>query len=82
VALAADDALFGECKWTNRPVGTNILDDLKRKAYPLMQSTGLRTAHFALFARSGFTEALQTQAQHEGVRLIGPETLVQPPLHS
>jgi hypothetical protein len=79
VALAADDALFGECKWTSRPVGTNILDDLKRKAYPLMQAAGLRTAHFALFARSGFTEALQAQAQHEGIRLIGPETLVQAP---
>ena len=82
VALAADEGLFGECKWTSRPVGTNILDDLKRKAHPLMQSAGLRTAHYALFARAGFTEALQAQAQHEGVLLVGPETLVEPPLRS
>jgi len=81
-ALGADGGLFGECKWTSRPVGTSILDDLKRKAHPLMQSAGLRTAHYALFARAGFTEALQAQAQHEGVLLVGPETLVEPPLRS
>lgn len=79
VALAADEGLFGECKWTNRPVGANVLDDLKRKAHPLIQSAGLGTVHYALFARAGFTEALQAQAQDEGVLLVGPETLVEPP---
>jgi AAA+ ATPase superfamily predicted ATPase len=78
-ALGADAGLFGECKWTTRPVGANVLDDLKRKAYPLVQSLGLREAHYALFARSGFTEALTSRAQHENVLLVGPESLVEPP---
>jgi AAA+ ATPase superfamily predicted ATPase len=80
VALGPDAALFGECKWTSRPVGANVLDDLKRKAHPLLQSARLRNAHYALFARSGFTEGLAAQAEHENILLVGPETLVMPPL--
>ena len=35
VAAGEGALLVGECKWTNRPVGTNVLDDLKRKAHLL-----------------------------------------------
>lgn len=52
------------------------MDDLKRKAHPIAQALGLHTVHFALFARSGFTDALRARAQHENVLLVGPEQLM------
>jgi hypothetical protein len=78
-ALGANAGLFGECKWTSRPVGAGVLDDLKRKAYPVIEALGLQTIQYALFSRSGFSEALVARARDEGVLLVGPGRLVQPP---
>jgi AAA+ ATPase superfamily predicted ATPase len=71
VAISEQGILLGECKWTARPVGMNILNDLKRKAHPLIQQGGWNRVHYALFSRSGFTEALSAQVKAEGVLLIG-----------
>ncbi len=79
MAIGADAVLFGECKWTGRPVGVNVLDDLKRKTHLLIPSLGGRSVRFALFARSGFTPALETLAQDEGIMLVGPENLLAAP---
>ncbi len=79
MAIGEDAVLFGECKWTARAVGTNILDDLKRKAHPLIQQGNWTHVHYALFSRSGFTSALESQARNEGVLLVGPESLLAPP---
>lgn len=69
-------ALAGECKWTARPVGTNILDELKDKTRILVsQNPGLRVDH-ALFSKSGFTPALQAAAADEGVLLITIEEMM------
>ncbi len=61
-------------------MGANVLDDLKRKAHIL--ATSVKTAegssmklYYALFARAGFTAALETTARAEGVLLVGPEDL-------
>ena len=70
VALGEDSALLGECKWTRRPVGVNILQDLQRKAQPLVEQHGWRSISYALFSRSGFTPALERRAEEEGIRLI------------
>jgi hypothetical protein len=81
VATSEEALLLGECKWTSRPVGTNILDNLKRKAHLLMvsekrtQSTSPQV-HYALFARAGFTPALHDVARAEGVLLVGPDDLM------
>ena len=83
VALSLDgkELLVGECKWTSRPVGTNILDELKRKTHVLM--TGDKGAgatwgrvQYAIFARSGFTPALEALAGEEGTLLAGPDDLL------
>ncbi|HEX9116003.1 MAG TPA: ATP-binding protein [Anaerolineae bacterium] len=76
--------LAGECKWSTRPVGTNVLDDLKRKAHTLALRENRTLGpnpeiHYALFARSGFTDALHTVANAEGVLLVGPDDLVAAP---
>ncbi|MBM3240155.1 ATP-binding protein [Candidatus Poribacteria bacterium] len=79
VALSDDSAqqaphlsavLVAECKWTQKPVGTNILDDLKTKAQILTKEIPVGQIHYALFSRSGFTEALQSIADAEGIFLF------------
>jgi uncharacterized protein len=73
----ADGALLlGECKWSVNPLGTDVLDDLRRKAR--LVDPGGRWPHvsYALFARAGFTPAAAVQAAAEGVRTVGPDELV------
>ncbi len=79
VAVGDKDILLGECKWAVRPVGTNILDDLKRKAHPLIRQGNWARVHYALFSRSGFTSALEARARDEGVLLVALENLLAPP---
>jgi AAA+ ATPase superfamily predicted ATPase len=76
VAVGDDGFLVGECKWASRPVGTNILDDLRRHAQPLLQQGNWPRPYYALFSRSGFTPDLEDRARTEGVLLIGPEALL------
>jgi uncharacterized protein len=76
VSHAEQTALVGECKWSKKALGTNILDDLKSKAQVLMRKTEIKKVHFALFARSGFTPALKALAKAEGVGLYTVEALV------
>ncbi|MBI1927534.1 ATP-binding protein [Candidatus Poribacteria bacterium] len=71
VALSDDGtrALVGECKWTKQPVGTNILDVLRSKASLLIAQTSVQHVDYALFARSGFTDALRRTAEIDRVLL-------------
>ncbi len=75
LALGDDDLLLGECKWSTRPVGTNVLDDLRRKAQAIVARGRWARVHYALFSRSGFTPALQARAADENVLLIGLDAL-------
>lgn len=68
--------LVGECKWTARPVGVNILADLQRKTQRLMGDGEWSQVAYALFAKSGFTPALQEIAEEEGILLVEPELMV------
>ena len=76
MAIGEDAALFGECKWTGRLVGMNILDDLKRKAHPLIKQGEWIHVYYALFSRSGFTGALEARARDDGVLLVGTDALL------
>lgn len=76
VSDAQGAALAGECKWSIHPVGVSVLEELKRKARVLTENYGLQKLHFALFSRSGFTPALEEQAQAEGVGLFGLDELM------
>jgi hypothetical protein len=63
VAVGEEALLVGECKWTGRPVGTNILDDLKRKAHVLAASERTATvskpnASLTAAAQAGVRPAL------------------------
>lgn len=83
ISDAEGAVLVGECKWWARPVGLNVLVDLKRKAQVLWSTAFAAGApdhrpkvSYALFAKAGFTPDLQTVAASEGVRLIQAEELV------
>ncbi len=64
---------FGEAKWSNKPVGTDIMDELKRKAALVDWNPGKRKEHFILFSKSGFTDALRKTAKKEDALLISPK---------
>jgi len=49
--------LFGEIKWSRRPVGTNILTALENAA-AYVPLTEVSKQKYVLFSRSGFTDAL------------------------
>ena len=57
----ADDGglLVGEATWTRRPVGVNVLDELRAKVERSGLLANARPVTFALFSRSGFTPALR-----------------------
>jgi AAA+ ATPase superfamily predicted ATPase len=62
---ASDDgrsALFGEAKWSRRPVGINILNDLEAAADKVPFDKTPEAKHFVIFSRSGFTDALLHRA--------------------
>lgn len=69
-------ALVGECKWSVNPVGTNILEDLKRRTDTMAQENGIEHIRYTLFSRRGFTDALKKQAVCEDIGLFTVEDLV------
>ena len=68
--------LFGEAKWTNKPVGTNIFEELAAKSELVEWQKKMRKSHFALFSKSGFTPAMIKLAKERGVFLFHGETLL------
>lgn len=52
--------LLGECKWTNSPVGQSVLADLEALEDDVRWHGSDRTVVYALFAKEGFTDALQS----------------------
>ncbi|MHB8396250.1 MAG: ATP-binding protein [Thermoplasmataceae archaeon] len=52
---ARNELLFGECKWTNKPVSVNIVDSLKAKSVEVLRQYPDSTVTYAVFSRSGFT---------------------------
>ena len=54
--------LVGECKWSANPVGIEFCKDLKRKTETLQLMKSWDRITYFLFAKSGFTPALQELA--------------------
>jgi hypothetical protein len=66
----ANGILFAEVKWSPKPLGTNILEDLKTKAARVEWGGEGRREAFALFSRKGFTPDMRKVARQEGVHLF------------
>jgi AAA+ ATPase superfamily predicted ATPase len=70
VVLGETDAILVECKWTSKPIGIDILEDLERKAEILRPELENRQINFALCSRSGFTSRLiESTKQRQGFLL-------------
>jgi len=67
--------LLGECKWSPRPLGTNILKELQAKAGKLPAIDLNSRVSYALFSKSGFTPELRKLARQQGVLLVTPAEL-------
>ncbi len=70
------DILFGEAKWSQKQVGTNIYAELKEKAARVDWKKGSRKEHYILFSKSGFTKDMVELARRDGVYLIHKDKLV------
>lgn len=66
----ANAILFGEAKWSLKPIGTNILEQLKAKAARVEWGRKGRREAFALFSRKGFTPDIRKVARQEGLLLF------------
>jgi uncharacterized protein len=71
VAVAGDrPVLAAECKWSKKPVGIDILKELRRKASFLSSETPGNNLRLGLFSRSGFTKEVEALGKTGEVELI------------
>jgi AAA+ ATPase superfamily predicted ATPase len=68
--LKLGEILFGEVKWTSKPVGTDIFEALKKKSSKVIWGSEKRKEHFCLWSRNGFTEEMLKKAKEENVKLF------------
>jgi len=69
--------LFGEAKWSERPVGIDIYDALKNKAKKVNWGGKNRKELYCLFNKKGFTDAMIKKAKEEEVILFKGDVLYQ-----
>lgn len=72
-----NEILFGEVKWSNKKVGTNIYADLKRKSQKVEWGKKGRKELFCLFSKSGFTAQMQKVAKEEKIFLFEKDKIFQ-----
>jgi len=70
--------LFGEAKWSRRPVGVDVYENLKRKSQLVDWNRRDRTEQFCLFSRSGYTEAMLKLAKKDKIVLFHKDKIVSP----
>ena len=78
VAIRWDEKkiLLGEAKWGTEAAGRKVLTDLVAKAPRVVPDEGKGwTVHYALFARAGFTDAVQAEAARRETLLVDLERL-------
>ena len=67
----ADNAsLFGEVKWTNKPMSVGIYEQLKLKAQRVTWLEGKSQAFYILFSRKGFSDELKARRSTEPLFLV------------
>jgi len=68
--------LFVETKWNTKPIGTEVLNNLRKKAQQVEWGGEDRKEYFALIAKGGFTKQLMETAKQEGVVLIEEDRVI------
>jgi AAA+ ATPase superfamily predicted ATPase len=71
VAVRGDEPVFAaECKWSKRPVGIDILKELRRKAFLISSEEPRDKLRLGLFSRSGFTKEIEAIGRKGEIELI------------
>jgi len=70
-----DTILFGEVKWSEKPLGNDIYEGLMKKAEKVRWGSTDRKELFCLVSRSGFTPSLMKKA-NEGLILMRKDGVV------
>lgn len=71
------EILFGECKWSEKPVGIDVLESLRATSRLVPVEANPEQAVYVLFSKSGFTEAVKRQ-EGSNVRLVGLQEIGAP----
>jgi AAA+ ATPase superfamily predicted ATPase len=61
------DIVFGECKWSQSPVGLDVLKSLYNKAHQVPWNRDERREWYVLASRSGFHDSLIERARRPGI---------------
>jgi len=71
VAMAGNKPVFAaECKWSKKPVGIDILKELRRKASLISLEGPKDNLRLGLFSRSGFTKEIESLGRKGEIELI------------
>ena len=70
LSVRENSILFGECKWSEKQVGTNIYRELQRKAKLVQWGKPGRKEFFLLCSKSGFTPDMLALAKQEHIVLV------------
>lgn len=62
--------LFGEVKWSERPVGTNVYEGLRSKAQKVQWGKREKKELYCLFSKKGFTKAMLERAKQDHILLF------------
>ena len=63
VVLGETQLMLVECKWSNRAVGLDILENLEAKTKAIQKEAGKQRVLYGLCSRSGFTDQLTANIQ-------------------
>ena len=71
VGMAGDIPVFAaECKWSKKPIGMNVLRDLRRKGTLIAPEGNVAKIRLGLFSRSGFTKEIEDIGKKGEIELI------------
>ncbi len=70
------EILFGEVKWSEKPIGVNIFNELKNKTMHVEWNNDSRKEYYLLCSKSGFTDDMLNLAKQEKVFLMHKDRLL------
>jgi len=64
------EILFGECKWTDKKVKDDVVEELIGKSHSVKWHNSKRTEHFVVFSKAGFASSAEKCAADYDVKLM------------
>lgn len=74
VGIGEKELIFGECKWSNKKVGMNILEELIKKSEKIDSNS--KKISYILFSKSGFTDdIIKAEEERKNLYLMDLEKM-------